>query len=323
MSPARRVLVLTHVGREAACQAGVEVVSGLVEAGVDIVVPETEWQVLRRSFEQPPAVDIVRTHLDTNVDGPPVAPETLLDESGDRVVSGVDAVIVLGGDGTILRAAELVRGHGAPLVGVNLGHFGFLAQRDATRLSDTVARVTAGDYAVDERMTVEFTVHVGGRLVHEGWALNEVTLEKASRERMVDVILEIEGRPLTRFGCDGVVLATPTGSTAYAFSAGGPVVWPGVEALLVTPIAAHALFARPLVVQPDGTVAVETMPGLGGDGLLVADGRRHFALPPAARVEVRRGRHPVRLARFGPDLFTERLVNRFQLPVAGWRGPRP
>jgi NAD+ kinase len=115
------------------------------------------------------------------------------------------------------------------------------------------------------------------------------------------------------------VLATPTGSTAYAFSAGGPVVAPDVSALLYVPISAHALFARPIVVGPESTIAVHLLDG-GGGALLCCDGRRVTELPPGARVEVRRGAEPVRLARIHPAPFTERLVGKFNLPVDGWRG---
>ena len=303
---AGRVLVVSHVGRKAARAATAEVVDRLVAAGVEVAVVEPEWRVLCEEYGDPPPVDVLPA---------PVA------EDPGRTVDGADAVVVLGGDGTILRAAELLRGHDAPLVGVNLGHFGFLAENDPDSLRDTVARVVSGEYSVEERMTVDVRVLSDGEVLHKGWALNEVTLEKAQRKRMLDVVIEVDRRPLTRFGCDGVVVATPTGSTAYAFSAGGPVVWPEVEALLVTPISAHALFARPLVVQPSSLVALETMAGLGGEGLVVADGRRDFALPPTARLELTRGEHPVRLARLAPVPFTERLVNKFRLPVGGWRGP--
>jgi NAD+ kinase len=308
VTTARRVLVVSHVGRAAARTAALEVVDRLVAAGVEVAVTGGEWRVLCRDHPRPPRIDVLP-------DPGTVDPGTTVD--------GADAVVVLGGDGTMLRAAELVRGRDVPLVGVNLGHFGFLAENDPDDLGHTVARVVSGDYAVEQRMTVDVAVTSDGQLLHRDWALNEVTLEKASRERMLDVVVEVDGRPLTRFGCDGVVVATPTGSTAYAFSAGGPVVWPAVEALLVAPISAHALFARPLVVQPSSLVALETMPALGGEGIVVADGRRDVTLPLAARIEVTRGDHAVHLARLTPVPFTERLVNKFRLPVDGWRGPVP
>jgi NAD+ kinase len=182
----------------------------------------------------------------------------------------------------------------------------------------------ARQYAVEDRMTIDVTVRSNGSVVALTWALNEATVEKAARERMIEVILEVDGRPLSRWGCDGVVCSTPTGSTAYAFSAGGPVVWPEVEALLMVPISAHALFAPPMVVSPKSVLAVELMVGNETSGaVLWCDGRRKVDLPPGARVEVRRGALPVLLARLqgaGPSRFTDRLVVKFGLPVAGWRG---
>jgi NAD+ kinase len=232
---------------------------------------------------------------------------------------GAEMVIVLGGDGTLLRAAELARPSGTPLLGVNLGHVGFLAEAERADLAACVDKVASGGYDVEERMTVDVLVRQNGGVTHAGWALNEASVEKASRQRMLEVVAEIDGRPLSRWGCDGVVCATPTGSTAYAFSAGGPVVWPEVEAFLVVPISAHALFARPLVVSPRSVVALEVLPATSG-GVLWCDGRRQIELPPGARVEVRRGEHPVRLARLHQTPFTDRLVTKFGLPVAGWRG---
>jgi NAD+ kinase len=252
------------------------------------------------------------------------------EESDD--ISNAELIIVLGGDGTLLRGAELARPVGVPLIGVNLGHVGFLAEAEPDGLADAVDRLVAGQYVVEERMTIDVTVRSNGDLLASTWALNEATVEKAARERMLEVICEIDGRPLSRLGCDGVVCSTPTGSTAYAFSAGGPVVWPEVAALLMVPISAHALFAPPLVVAPSSVLAVEIISAAPG-GVMWCDGRRKVDLPPGARVEVRRGTLPVRLARLdGPGLdgpacsgsgggrFTDRLVAKFALPVAGWRG---
>src|ERR1700677_561164 len=237
-----------------------------------------------------------------------------------------ELIIVLGGDGSLLRAAELSRPAGVPLIGVNLGHVGFLAEAEPDGLADTVDRLVARQYVVEERMTIDVAVLSNGALIASTWALNEATVEKAARERMVEVITEVDGRPLSRFGCDGVVCSTPTGSTAYAFSAGGPVVWPEVEALLMVPISAHALFAPPMVVSPESVLAVELIAGHETSGaVLWCDGRRKVDLPPGARVEVRRGVLPVLLARLetpvaGGGRFTDRLVAKFGLPVAGWRG---
>lgn len=307
----RSVLVIAHTGREQALQAVVSVVALLCAAGVDVVVGEDQAPVLAAAMR---SADVTGRFRPVPVDevGAPSA----------EVLHAVDLVLVLGGDGTILRAAEIVRGTPAPLLGVNLGHVGFLAESELDGLTDTVDRLVAADYEIDERMTIDVSVLEAGREVARTWALNEIAVEKASRQRMLEIVLEVDRRPLTRFGCDGIVVATPTGSTAYAFSAGGPVVWPEVEAMLVVPLSAHALFARPLVVGTSSVVAVETVPGLGGAGVLWADGRRAIELPERARVEVRRGDVPVRLARLAATGFTERLVQRFRLPVDGWRGPR-
>jgi NAD+ kinase len=169
-------------------------------------------------------------------------------------------------------------------------------------------------------MTLDVSVHADGEKIADLWAVNEASVEKANRERLIEVVIEVDGRPVTEFGCDGVVLATPTGSTAYAFSAGGPIVWPEVEALLLAPLSAHALFARPMVVAPTSVPAVELVPGAPGRAMLWCDGRRSMDLPPGARVEVRRSAVPIRLARLARPPFTDRLVAKFGLPVHGWRG---
>ncbi|HEU4676119.1 MAG TPA: NAD kinase [Motilibacteraceae bacterium] len=243
-------------------------------------------------------------------------------ECDDEAAQGCELVVVLGGDGTLLRGAELARPTGTPLLGVNLGHVGFLAEAEREDLSATVERVVARRYDIEERMTLDVVVRHDGREVARTWAVNEASVEKASRQRMLEVVVEVDGRPLSRWGCDGVVCASPTGSTAYAFSAGGPVVWPEVEALLLVPISAHALFARPLVAAPTSVLAVEVLAGTDGSGVLWCDGRRPVDLPPGARIEVRRGSQPVRLARLHRAPFTDRLVAKFALPVEGWRGRR-
>lgn len=232
----------------------------------------------------------------------------------------LEAVLVLGGDGTILRAAELARDTGAPLVGVNFGHVGFLAETEREQVDDVVRRIAVGDYEVEERGTIEVTVHRPGAPPITDWALNEAAVEKSDRTRMVAVAIEVDGRPLSSFGCDGVIMSTSTGSTAHAFSAGGPVVWPDVDAMVLVPVSAHALFSRPLVVGPQSVLAVEIIRRSTSAALLCTDGHRRTELPVGSRVEVRRGANPVRLARLSPAPFTDRLVSRFSLPVAGWKG---
>ena len=301
----RTMLVLAHTGRENALSSARQAINQLTAAGVAVRVTEEEAPALACS-------------------GADVLP------AGPAAAEGAELVIVLGGDGSLLRAAELARPAGTPLIGVNLGHVGFLAEAEPDGLTETVDRLVAGDYRVEERMTLEVVVSDDGTEFARGWALNEVSVEKAARERVIEVIVEVDGRPLSRWGCDGVVCATPTGSTAYAFSAGGPVVWPEVEALLMVPLAAHALFARPIVVSPRSVIAVELVDGRGESGgheadhaVVWCDGRRKLRLPAGARIEVRRGTLPVLLARLHGDPtgeFTGRLVAKFGLPVKGWRG---
>jgi len=241
--------------------------------------------------------------------------------SDEHAAAGTDLVVVLGGDGTVLRAAERARSSGSPLFGVNLGHVGFLAEAESEDLAQVVDAIVHRRWVVEERMTLDVRVLEAGAVEHHTWALNEISIEKRAPVRMIDVIVEVDGRPLSRWGCDGVVCATPTGSTAYAFSAGGPVVWPEVSAMLVVPLSAHALFARPLVVSPTSVVAFEL--GERSDAVLTADGRRFVEIAGDSRVEVRQDPRPVRFARLAMAPFTDRLVAKFELPVSGWRGRRP
>jgi len=239
---------------------------------------------------------------------------------GADPAAGCEIAVAVGGDGTILRAAELTRPSGTPVLGINLGHVGFLAEAERADLEATVQAVSTRSCVVEERLTIDVAVVLDGDVTARGWALNEASVEKAARERMLEVVVEIDGRPLSRWGCDGVVFATPTGSTAYAFSAGGPVVWPQVDALLLVPLSAHALFARPLVTAPTSRLAVEVLRGTEGGGVLWCDGRRMLDLRPGARIEVTRSDRPVRLARLRSAPFTDRLVAKFDLPTSGWRG---
>jgi NAD+ kinase len=314
----RSMLLVVHTGRPEGLQTAREVAGRLCAAGVTVRVLKSEAEDLGCS----------------NTTVLPVSPEA---------AAGAEMVVVIGGDGTLLRAAELARPASAPLLGVNLGHVGFLAETEPDVLSDAVDHILDGHYWVEPRMTIDVTVQQNGSVLATAWALNEATVEKAAREKMLDLVTEVDGRPLSRWGCDGMVFATPTGSTAYAFSAGGPVVWPDVEALLLVPISAHALFAGPMVVSPESVLAAEVIGATGARGetsgaVLWCDGRRTVELPPGSRVEVRRGDMPVLLARLrhdaageaGPDgqgsvigasaSFTDRLVAKFGLPVSGWRG---
>ncbi|TFB54207.1 NAD kinase [Cryobacterium sp. TMT1-62] len=297
----RNILVVAHTGRTDSLEAAVTVCQQLLAAGAVPVLARNERADLLAHCPD----------LDDQI--------AILHEC--VATTELELVIVLGGDGTILRAAEVVRGCSAPLLGINLGHVGFLAESERDDLGEAVRRALLRDYLVEERMALAVRVKLGDEVIYETWALNEATVEKSSRERMLEVVIEVDGRPLSSFGCDGVVMSTPTGSTAYAFSGGGPIVWPTLDALLLVPLSAHALFARPLVVGPDSSLAVEVLARTGGAAVLCADGRRVHDLPPGSRVIVRRSPIPVRLARLHSGPFTDRLVNKFNLPVTGWRGP--
>ncbi|GAA1933415.1 NAD kinase [Microbacterium aoyamense] len=299
--PQRSILVVAHARRGDTVRAAERVIGALRGAGATPVLAADDA-------------------LELATELPTLGPVAILDV--DVAVADVELAIVLGGDGTILRAAELVREGTAPVLGINMGHVGFLAEIERDDMDDAVRRVIARDYAVEERLALQVRVKdAHDSVLYETWALNEATVEKASRERLLEVVIEVDGRPLSSFGCDGVVVSTPTGSTAYNFSAGGPVIWPTVEAISVVPLSAHALFARPLVVGPEHTVAIEVLERTNGVGILWCDGRRSHDLPPGARVVVRRSERPVRLARLHPAAFTDRLVRKFRLPVEGWRGP--
>ncbi|HEU4511682.1 MAG TPA: NAD kinase [Nocardioidaceae bacterium] len=291
----RCIFLLAHTGREDAREVARQFCKSLRQHGLAV-------RLLREEAEELGLDDVDTVECD------------------ERSTAGCELAVVIGGDGTILRAAELTRHSGTPLLGVNLGHVGFLAEAEHDDVEFTIDAVVHRRYTADERLTVDVSVFQGGELVARTWALNEASVEKAARERMLEVVVEVDGRPLSRWGCDGVVCATPTGSTAYNFSAGGPIVWPTVEALLIVPISAHALFARPMVVAPTSVLAVEVLARNAGSGVLWCDGRRTVELPPGARVEVRRGRNPVRLVRLHQAPFTDRLVAKFGLPVEGWRG---
>jgi NAD+ kinase len=305
MTNQRLVLLVSHTARKEALSATLECADALLKAGITPVMDRQER-----------SETIAHSKTVSNSSA-----ESILELGKDVQESDLELAVVLGGDGTILKAAEIVRASQTPLLGINLGHVGFLAESEKNEINSTIARVVAKDYLVKERLTLDVSVKLDGKEVYRTWALNEATVEKSARERMLEVVVEVDGRPLSSFGCDGIVVSTPTGSTAYAFSGGGPVVWPSVDALLMVPLSAHALFARPLVISPNSLVAVEVLQRSAGAGVLWCDGRRSTELPVGARVEVRKSDKPVRLARLSQGPFTDRLVRKFSLPVEGWRGP--
>jgi NAD+ kinase len=291
----KSVLIVSSAIDKAAASAAVGVCESLSDRGVSCFLPSEDL-----------------SRISGLVDG-----SSNLNEYSNQVV---DMAIVLGGDGSILRAAEILREKPAPILGVNLGHVGFMAEAEKDEINQALDSVMSGKFKVRERTTLNVSVKQGNKEIFKSWALNEVAVEKNARERMIEVVLEVEKRPLSSFGCDGVLVSTATGSTAYAFSAGGPIVWPNVDAFVVVPISAHALFARPFVIDNDSSVAIEILQRSAG-GVISCDGRRTFELEPGARVEISRGSQSVDMVTLSDEPFADRLVRKFSLPVSGWRGP--
>jgi len=304
----RSVLLVVHTGRADILDLARPVIDRLTDSGFEVRVNSTESTDL--GYGRPRA----------DGSGRPGGSVTVID--GPAGAKGTEVALVLGGDGTFLRAAEYSRHARIPLLGVNLGHMGFLAEAEADALDATVTAIVDRRYAVEERFTLRVAATLDGELIAEDWALNEASVEKSFREKLLDVAVAVDDRPLLRFGCDGVICATPTGSTAYAFSVGGPVVWPNIDALLLVPNAAHALFQRPLVVAPDSEISIDLL-SPDHPGVLSCDGRRSHDLPPGSTLRVGRSDQTVLIARPHPIPFGERLVARFQLPVRGFRDHGP
>jgi len=239
--------------------------------------------------------------------------------SGSEEIESVEAIsaaIVLGGDGTILRAAELIRGHDIPIIGVNLGNVGFLAEIAQPSADEIVRAIQSGAIHKEPRLVLKYEIFREGKIFSDGWALNEVAVERSSSQ-MLELFVQIDGRPLSKWGCDGVICATPTGSTAYAFSAGGPVLWPEVSALVLLPLAAHALFSRPMVVSPDSEIVIDVT---SQNAQISSDGLRQTDLLPGDRIVLTRDVSKIQLAYIADGKFTDRLVAKFKLPIEGWRG---
>jgi NAD+ kinase len=306
MSAERNILLVVHTGRGEATEVARRVHKMLGDNGIRVRVLSAE--AVDRGQAHPP-VDDMRGF----------GPEIEIVAADDQAAEGSELVLVLGGDGSFLRGAELARNVEIPVLGVNLGRIGFLAEAEADHIDSVLDHIIRRDYRVEERMTLDIVVRADGEIIDRGWALNEASLEKGPRLGVVEAVLEVDGRPVSAFGCDGVLVATPTGSTAWAFSAGGPIVWPDLEAILVVPNNAHALFARPMVTSPDASIAIE-VEARGHDALVFCDGRREMVVPAGGRLEVTRCGTPLKWVRLDSAPFTDRLVRKFRLPVTGWRG---
>lgn len=284
----RRVLLLLHPKRESALTAALEIARGLAAAGI-----------------------AVEHHLSSDGAGVPE-----ITRYGGRPINEFELIIVLGGDGTMLRSAEISYGISIPILGINVGHMGFLAEVERPSSAQIIQAVINRQFVHEERMSISFEVERHGEIVDSGWALNEIVIEKESSQ-MVELFVSVDQRPLSLWNCDGVLCATPTGSTAYAFSAGGPVVWPDVDALVLLPLAAHALFARPMVLSPRSEIAISVR---SENATLSCDGFRNRPLIEGDLIRITRDHHIFTLARMTNAPFTDRLVAKFQLPVSGWRG---
>ena len=298
-SQSRRVAVTLHPLRPAALEAAAEFITGINARGITCLAASDDFAALSARV---PGADVRELNGDDGRD--------------------CELVVVFGGDGNILRAAEWALPRHVPVLGVNLGHVGFLAELESSQVGALIEHVARGDYEVEERMTIDTVVREepGGAEVWRSFAINEVSVEKMARERMIEVLVRLDGRPLSRWATDGVLVATPTGSTAYAFSARGPVIWPDLSALLLVPLSAHALFASPLVLGPRTVVTIEMLPGGSPGGIVWCDGRRTTDVAGGMEIEATVGRDRLRLARTSEQPFVNRLVRKFGLPVDGWRG---
>ena len=286
---ARKVLLVLHPHRPEALKVAEEIVTSLSNEGIEF---------LSTAPQKISSVSSINS-----------------DELSHHVAS-IELTVVLGGDGTILRGAEQVHGTDIPVLGINLGHVGFLAQIGRPSTEKIIDAIRNKKYTTEKRMTLAYQVQRNGAVVARGWALNEVTVER-STEAMIELFVQVDHRPLSRWGCDGVICATPTGSTAYAFSAGGPVVWPEVEALVLLPLAAHALFSDPMVISPESEIVIDVESEVGA---LSADGLRKFALIEKDRIVLSSDKSFINLAHIEAAPFADRLVAKFKLPVDGWRG---
>jgi NAD+ kinase len=295
VEPSRSVTVTLHGGRPAAVSAAAEFISGMTAHGITSLVKAE--------------------HVDTLTSAGDV--RQLVDDNGQHS----ELAVVFGGDGSILSAAEWALPLDIPVLGVNLGHVGFLAELESTQVGTLISHVVDRSYTVEERMTIDTIVtDADGTELWRSYAINEVSIEKLARERMIEVLVRVDGRSLSRWGTDGVLMSTPTGSTAYAFSAHGPVLWPDIDALLLVPLSAHALFSRPLVIGPHSTLSVEILPSNENKAVVWCDGRRTTDISGGMVVTAVVGTHRLRLARLSERPFVDRLVRKFALPVEGWRG---
>jgi NAD+ kinase len=288
-APPGAVGLVVHPGRPDAMEAARRVTALLLDMGIKVVgCADDLWSAEVEGIELRPSSDFCE---------------------------GIDVVLSMGGDGTFLRAAYWSRERSALLLGVNLGRLGFLSEVEAAELPWAARRIVAGDFDVEERMTLAVEVtDAYGRVSATSWALNEASVERTVPQRLVVLEACVGDMKFARIPADAVICASPTGSTAYAFSAGGPILSPLVDAILLVPVAPHTLFSRTLVVDPTETLSLRCVGG-DNDCVVTCDGRESIPVPPGGRVRVGRGDRPVRLVRLRPFSFYKRVRDKFGLSV--------
>ena len=277
-----KVALVVHPAREQALEAGADVVKLCAERGI-----------ATRSLDD----------VDVGADER---------AASGGLAQGSDLVVSVGGDGTLLRAAHMASDAGVPVLGVMVGRLGFLTEVEPAEVPSVLDSFADGELVVEERLTVEAEAE-GVPWSGRQWALNEIMVEKRARQRVISLAVHVGGEYFTTISGDGVIVATPTGSTAYSFAARGPIVHPRVACLILTPVSPHMVFDRPLVLAPDEEVQIE----VEGEepGLLASDGRGALELPVGCRVRIRRSDRPARLLRrAGTESFFARLGRKFSLP---------
>jgi NAD+ kinase len=287
-----KVGLVVHAGREESVAAAGEAARLLHSHGAEVVVAE----------EAEPGAD------------PPVSgdgPVEVVERQAFAV--GLDLAISLGGDGTLLRAAHLCRDAGVPVLGVNLGRLGFLAEVERDDLAPAMRAVAADEHTVEERATLEVEVRdPDGRLLAREWALNEVAIEKTARQRLLQMDVHVDGTLFAKVPADALIVATSTGSTAYALSAGGPILSPRLPATLVVPVAPHTLFDRTVVAAPHEPVRVD-LPADQPPAIVSCDGRDPVQVAAGGSVSAVGDGAPVRLARVGLFDFWALVRRKFGL----------
>lgn len=288
-----RIGLVVHHGRGASIDAAVDAARQLRDLGVATVVADPDGdEAIAQDSELAGVAEVVEQA---------------------RFTEGLDLAISFGGDGTFLRAAHLCREADVPILGVNLGRLGFLAEVELDDLGPAVRAVVDGAFTVEDRPTLEVLIEPpDGTGSTRRWALNEAAIEKTARQRLLHVDVSVDGTLFAKVPADALIVATATGSTAYALSAGGPIVSPRIEATLVVPVAPHTLFDRTVVAAPDEVVRVELIPDQA-PALVSLDGREPIELAPGGTVTVRGGGRPVRLARVGLLDFATLVRRKFGL----------